>query len=685
MKNMKKKVLSLLCSIAMLCSIAFTASAAETDPETSQNSDNSLSGSIIILHSNDVHGAIAGYAKAAALKKAFQDAGAYVLLLDAGDYIQGDPTVSISQGKNAIELMNLAGYDAATLGNHEFDYGYENMQELVKQADFPILAANVLENGSTKTDQERTIFTAPDGKKIGVFGLTTPETASKAHPAKIQGLSFLAGQDLYKCAQTQVDALQSDGCDYIICLGHLGINDESTGNRSLDLLENVEGIDVFIDGHSHSTLEEVSTAAEQTVTMMSTQGNIINAEAPTVSKPENKALLVSTGTKFANIGAIIINQDSIAGQSIPLESITLQENVSVAERAAAIQKQVDDDYGTVFAKTDVDLNGERNPGNRTEETNLGNLITDALVWSSQKNGEPVDAAIENGGGIRASIPAGDITKKDINTVLPFGNTLNIVKVTGSELLEVLEASTYSTPDEIGGFPQVSGIYYTIDTTKTYDSGDLYPGGSTYHKPNSIHRVTIQSINGKDFDQTATYTIATNDFLAAGGDTYYAFSAASVNYDLGLPLDEIVMDYIMTELNGTVTADKYGQPVGRITIQKAETPVQDPAEPVEPSTPTEPTEPELVQPTQPQPTQEPEPANPPSTEPDPAPPTSTPDPTPNPNTSNTYTVVSGDCLWKISQRVYGTGTKWELIYEANRQILRNPNVLSVGQILTIPAA
>ena len=195
---------------------------------------------------------------------------------------------------------------------------------------------------------------------------------------------------------------------------------------------------------------------------------------------------------------------------------------------------------------------------------MGDLITDALVWKAQKEGVSVDAAITNGGGIRAEIKAGDITKKDINTVLPFGNTLSIVKVTGAELLEALEASTFCTPTTVGGFPQVSGIKFTIDTTKTFDAGDKYPG-STYSAPKTISRVSIQSVGGKTFDPKATYTIVTNNFTAAGGDTYYAFAASPINYDLGIPMDEAVMEYITTALGGKVTAAKYGSAQGRITV------------------------------------------------------------------------------------------------------------------------
>ena len=623
-----KKFLSLLLALAMMFSLSVTASAAEEGE--------SLEGSIVILHTNDVHGGIAGYAKAAALKAEYQAKGAYTLLLDAGDYIQGDPTVSVSQGKTAIELMNLAGYDAATIGNHEFDYGYASFKEITKDANFPVVAANVLVNG--KAENSHTIFTAESGKKIGVFGLSTPETATKAHPAKIQGVTFPAGKDMFAIAEAEVKALEDEGCDYIVCLGHLGIDDESKGNRSIDLMDAVEGIDLFIDGHSHSTLEEVKEAAGD--------------------KP-----ITSTGTKLANIGVATISAEGLAGDE------------AIAARAAAIQKQIDDDYGAVFAKTEVLLNGDKDPGNRTEETNLGDLITDALVWGAKKNGETVDAAVTNGGGIRAPIAAGGITKKDVNTVLPFGNTLSIVKVTGAELLEALEASTHCTPTAIGGFPQVSGIEFIVDTAKEFKAGDLYPG-STYHKPASIERVTIVSVGGKDFDEKATYSIATNDFMAAGGDTYYAFSAAKSNYDLGLPMDEVLMDYIKEELKGVVTAEAYGEAGDRISI--AETAPETPA-PVEEPAPTE----EPAPAPEPVPEPVPEPAPEPAPEPVPAP---EPEPAPAPTVAEgSYVVKSGDCLWSIAQNAYGTGRQWNVIYEANKAAIKNPNDLRIGQVLVIPAA
>ena len=267
-----------------------------------------------------------------------------------------------------------------------------------------------------------------------------------------------------------------------------------------------------------------------------------------------------------------------------------KEDATVKAAADKIISDINAEYGKVFARTDVELNGDKDPGNRTQETNLGDLITDSMLWAIRKDAEltvPAEnvVAITNGGGIRAWIHKGDISKLDVNTVLPFGNTVAVVYVTGAELLEALEASTFALPDSLGGFPQIAGMNISIDATKKYDPQTTpYPSGSgkaTYYGPASINRVTINSVNGKAFDPNKTYAVVTNNFCAAGGDTYYAFAAASSQFDTGLPLDEVLMDYITTELKGVV-GEQYAQPQGRITITL-------PAE--EPTTPTTPTKPE----------------------------------------------------------------------------------------------
>ena len=503
-----------------------------------------LAGKTVILHSNDVHGAITGYANIAALKAEYEAEGATVILVDAGDYSQGTTYVSSTKGLDAVKMMNVAGYDFATLGNHEFDYGYEQLKSNMSEAKFKVLCANVLDaEGNSIFDA--TAIKEVNGVKIGFFGLETPETQTKANPALIKGLQFLGGEKMYECAQAQVAALKDAGADIIVCLAHLGIDGESEPNRSVDLFAKVEGIDFIIDGHSHSVME----------------------------KGPSDEPIQSTGTQFKNIGVIVIDNATKTIESNKLVKVTEEsaKDETVAAAAKVIVDRINAEYGEVFAKSEVELTGNKAPGNRNMETNLGDLITDSMMWQILKDADSLAVpaenvvAVTNGGGIRAWIHKGDITKNDVFTVLPFGNTMTVVYVKGADLLEALEASTYCTPGAVGGFPQIAGMKITVDTTAQYDANaETYPG-STYYGPKSINRVTIDEVNGKPFDPNATYAVATNNFTAAGGDTYYAFARSEGSIDTGYTLDTILMDYIKEELNGVI-GEKYAGPDGRITIK-----------------------------------------------------------------------------------------------------------------------
>ena len=543
MKHMKK-LLSLLLVLCLVLSLSCTAFAAEAEKP--------LDGKTVILHSNDVHGAIDLYAAMAALKADYEAQGAEVILADAGDYSQGTVYVSVNKGADAVTMMNATGYDVVTLGNHEFDYGYAQLAENMKAAKFQILCADVL-GADGKTIYDANTIIEKGGVKIGFFGLETPEAQTKANPKLIEGLKFLAGKDgkeLYDCAAAQVAALKEQGADIVICLAHLGVDESSEPYTSYDLAKNVQGIDFIIDGHSHT----VMTAGP------------------------NGEPIQSTGTAFANIGVITIDNATkkIVGNELIKVSEYEKRDETVAAAAKAIIDPIDKAYGEKFAVSEVALNGTKAPnGNRDSETNLGDLITDAMLWKVLADAEitvPEEnvVAITNGGGIRASIGVGDVTKKDINTVLPFGNTLAVVYVKGSELLEALEASTYCTPESIGGFPQVAGMQFTVATYETYDKNDESYPNSTYYGPKTINRVTIGSINGKDFDPEATYAVITNNFVAGGGDTYYAFAAATNQFDTGLPLDEVVMEYITKELKGVI-GETYAEPAGRITVDQGVAP------------------------------------------------------------------------------------------------------------------
>ena len=553
-----RKVLALLLSVVMTLTLLVSSAWAD-EPKP-------LDGKTVILHTNDVHGSIELYAKVAAMKDDYEAQGAQVILADAGDYSQGTVYVSVNKGKDAVTMMNAAGYDVATIGNHEFDYGYAQLKSNLDSAVFKVVCANVLQDGSPVFDAYTMINKG--GVQVAFVGLETPEAQTKANPALIQGLTFLAGDEMYAAVQTQVDAARTDGADIVIVLTHLGVDSSSEPNTSYDLYKKVNGIDFIIDGHSHTVM---------------TKG------------PEGEPIQ-STGTALNNIGVITIDNatkkiesnelipiwhtEEVDGENVPVYDYT-KSDATVANAAKAIIDPIDADYDQKFAESAVDLNGAKAPGNRTEETNLGDLITDAMMWAIKTKAPGVDmnnaVAITNGGGIRAAIAKGDITKKDVNTVLPFGNTLAVVYVKGSELLEALEVSTYCTPKSLGGFPQFAGMEVELNTACEYDANDTTYPGSTYFGPKSINRITIKTVNGKAFDKDATYAVITNNFLAAGGDTYYAFAAAQTQFDTGLPLDEILMEYITVELNGVVT-DKYAAPQGRLTI------VNNPPVPGQPGSP-----------------------------------------------------------------------------------------------------
>ena len=548
------KLFALVLAVLMVFVMSSGAMAASvlqagTEPVVRTQAKN-YSGKTVILHSNDVHGAIDGYAYMASLKASLEAQGAEVIMVDCGDFSQGTPYVSTNKGAAAVDMMNAAGYDVITLGNHELDFGYAQLMENLSTAQFQVVCANIYKKGTTECVFEPSTIIEKGGMKIGFFGLETPETATKVNPGMITEIDFTFFDDLYGAAQTAVDGLSE--ADLVIGLFHLGVDDESAANayRSLDVLEKVDGIDLVLDGHSHTVM----------------------TEGP------NGEPIQCTGTKFAYVGVVVIDNETKAIEDhYLLSTAELSKDSEVAEKAQAIIDEVDELYGSAFATSEVLLNGERAPGVRTEETNLGQLITDALVWSASKEGgiEQVEPAqivgITNGGGIRATIQAGDVTMKDINTVLPFGNTVAVIYVTGEELLEALEASTFCTPESIGGYPQTSGIKWTLDATVEYDQGDLYKNAdgsdTTYYGPASIKRVTIEEINGEPFDPAATYAVVTNNFCAAGGDTYNVFMRAyeaGTGFDTGIPMDQAVVDYITDVLEGNITAEAYGELNGQVT-------------------------------------------------------------------------------------------------------------------------
>ena len=418
-----KKLLSLLLVLCLILSLSCTAFAAdEAKP---------LTGKTVILHSNDVHGAIDLYAAMASLKADYEAQGAEVILADAGDYSQGTVYVSVHKGADAVAMMNATGYDVATIGNHEFDYGYAQLAENMKAAKFKVLCADVL-GADGKTIFDANTIIEKGGVKIGFFGLETPEAQTKANPKLIEGLKFLAGKDgkeLYACADAQVKALKEQGADLIVCLSHLGIDGSSEPYTSYDLAKNVKGIDFIIDGHSHSVI----TAGPNGEAIQST-GTALSASSPLIS-PRARPLPTSASSPLTTPRRRS-SATSSRPSGTPRRTPTARTSPSLTTKRAmrrsprppnnfrAIIDPIDKAYGEKFAVSKVTLNGAKAPdGNRDSETNLGDLVTDAMLWKIRSDATikvPVEnvVAITNGGGIRATVKAGDITKKDINTVLP---------------------------------------------------------------------------------------------------------------------------------------------------------------------------------------------------------------------------------------------------------------------------
>ncbi|MBO4352532.1 MAG: bifunctional metallophosphatase/5'-nucleotidase, partial [Eggerthellaceae bacterium] len=503
---------------------------------------------LVVIHTNDAHGYLEpsdtclGLAAVAQLKADCIAKGYDVLLLSGGDVLQGNMLVGDNEGQDVPNFMNAAGYDAMALGNHDFDYGADVLQKRMEELEFPALCANVVVDATGEPFTEASkVFTLSNGAKVGVFALDTPSTSTTSSPSNTKGLSFLSGEDLYKCAQDQIDGLRAEGCSVVICIGHLGEATSCAPNRSSDVVANTTGLDVFIDAHDHEV--ENTTFADAS---------------------GKQVLVVETGCYLANIGVLTWGDDGFTEDLVATGDYDgSDEDVSALVDAA--EAEVDKELDVKVGTTPFRLSGDRKPGVRDSETNLADFCTDAVLWlvSGHSEDHP-DAALLNGGGLRTSIEAGDVTLRNIRDVMPFDNQLCTVQVTGAQLLEAIEAGTQDTPEEMGGFPQVSGIQYSIDASVPYEKGDLYLDSSYYAPANPGARVTITDVGGKGFDPQATYVIATISFIAQGGDTYYCFAeAASDNYQtIGYSDYQALQYYLQDELSGTVP-ETYAQPQGRV--------------------------------------------------------------------------------------------------------------------------
>lgn len=461
---------------------------------------------VTILHTNDSHGRITGFvprgaeaevggfARISQLVKDIRQAEENVLLLDGGDTLHGTNYVNMSLGYNAVDLLNQLKYDAMVPGNHDFNYGYEQLLKLVEFSDFKIVSANVEKNG-------RQLF-APytivekGGYRFAIIGLSTPDTPVMTHPDNVAGLDFVSPVET---ASNMVEKLEGKA-DFIIVLSHLGYGFDKM------LAQEVPGVDVIVGGHTH-------TQAQEPVKV-------------------NDTIIVQGGEHTLFLGRLDLTIEDgkitgYRGNLIPVDQ-SVAKRPAVEAVVQVFVDRVNTSLREVVGHTDVDLNGDRQFV-RTQETNMGNLVTDVMLANCD-----ADLVLTNGGGIRASISKGDVTVGDIFTVLPFDNTLVVVELTGEQIVAAVEHGLRKYPESNGGFLHVAGMNIVFDPAQ--------PAGS---------RVVEIKVQGQPLNLTQTYLVATNDFVAAGGDGYGMIKEGKVVYQSGMYLRDLTVDYFQE--NGSIPA------------------------------------------------------------------------------------------------------------------------------------
>lgn len=539
---------------------------------------------IVILYTNDVHANITGgsskaptltYEQVAWYRNNLQTP--YSLLVDAGDAIQGEAISTLTHGEAIVEVMNAAGYDYATFGNHEFDYGMDQLLDtIVPAAKYQYLTCNFARLDGTAIDGVKPYAIETFGsKKVAVIGISTPESFVKSTPTYFQDkdgnyiYTFAEGnngQDLYDSVQKTIDAAKKDGADYVVAVAHLGIDESSEPWRSTDVIANTTGLDAVLDGHSHSTIPQ----------------EIVK------SKDGKDVILSSTGTKLNNLGKLTISADGKLHSEL-ISDREIEKDAKTKEVVDKIVAEFQALLNKVVAHTDVDLTTQNPEGTaraiRNRETNLGDLCADAYRVTLG-----ADIAIVNGGGIRADIPAGDITYNQIIKVHPYGNMACVVEATGQEILDALEMASrntmaeyvsesvdengnkvYNAVGEMGGFLQVSGMKYTINTAvestvKTDDKGSFVSVEGA-RRVQDVQVLNQTTNTYEPIDPAKTYTLASHNYmLKSGGDGINMFQDNKLLQDEVKIDNQVLIDYIVDSLGGNV-GEQYKNLAGegRITV------------------------------------------------------------------------------------------------------------------------
>ena len=567
MKKIRLKILAALMAFALAALLTGCSENTQQGGAEQPESDIPAQDDIVILFTNDVHCAVdtdIGYAGLVAYRELVEQRTEYVALVDCGDALQGDAIGTISQGQYLVDIMNEVGYDFAVLGNHEFDYGMEQLEFLLSISDAQYLGCNIVYSG----EEENALSAVKPYEivsygdvSVGFVGVSTPESIVKSTPSYFMDdsgeyvYSFCggSGQELYDQVQQTVEQCRDQGADYVVALAHLGTDEASEPFRSTDLIANTSGIDVVLDGHSHS---------------------VIPCDIVKNVDGEN-VFLSSTGTGMENIGQLIIESDGTI--NIGLISGFADLDADMENYIGDIQAQFQTELDTVVANSQVALTTMSDTGVRlvrNRETNIGDFCADAYRAVSG-----ADIAMVNGGGIRADISQGDVTYGDIIAVHPYGNTLCVAEATGQEILDALEMASRSTLPETGdgenaagengGFLQVSGLMYTIDTSvetsvETDEAGMFVSVGDTRR----VKDVYVLAEDGtwEPIDPEQTYTVASHNYLIKdGGDGLNMFMDNTLVIDEGMLDYQILITYMVDNLEGNI-GQEYAQEQGRITVE-----------------------------------------------------------------------------------------------------------------------
>ena len=540
---MTKKFLSLLLALLMVCSLVSGMAFADDEAAAVERSAD-----IVILFTSDVHCGIDqgfGYAGLSEIYDHLVAQGNKVILVDDGDNIQGEPIGTMTKGEALVDLMNKVGYSVAIPGNHEFDYGMEQFLSLAKQAKFSYVSCNFNHEGELVFDPY--VIRELDGMKVAFVGVTTPKTLTSSTPRYFQDengeivYGFFqdeTGEGVYNAVQSAVDDARAEGADYVVVLGHMGNEEECHPWTYSDVISNVSGIDVFLDGHSHDTDQVVMK-----------------------DKDGKEVIRAACGTKLSCIGWCRLDTEGKIttglytwnnNESAPaLLGIANKTSALVDKATSALEKKLKEVVAssevllTINDPEEVDANGKPIRMVRRAETNLGDLCADAYRIQSG-----ADIAFVNGGGIRVSINAGKITLNDILKVHPFGNAMCVIEVTGQQILDALEWGARAVPGENGGFLQVSGLSYEIhsyiESPCKSDENSMFAGIE------GERRVQNVLVDGKPIDPEATYTLASHDYmLLNNGDGYTMFDGAPLLQDRVKLDNQVLIDYITETLEGVI--------------------------------------------------------------------------------------------------------------------------------------